>query len=213
MPAITRAPIRRTSPISQTYLACEHRGAVHADGDLTKPRTDPPERIPAVPRWRGYRSPRRRTLPHSSRRGPRPGRPCRRSAKLFANSLFRAVAGIRHRGAPELHTGRPVGSLWPIGRHPMPEHLGRIKRVTKHPGLQPNSIIGPSHIATRASAAISFLSNPGGVRTTDASSHPAETTNLRKLRCPVTRRGFDVVSGVRRKSLCFSASCREITHR
>jgi hypothetical protein len=51
----------------------------------------------------------------------------------------------------------------------------------------------PPHIATRASAAISFLSNPGGVLTTDASSHPAETTNLRKLRCPVTRRGFDVV--------------------
>lgn len=66
MPAITRAPIRRTSPISQTYLACEHRGAVHADGDLTKPRTDPPERIPAVPRWRGYRSPRRRTLPQAA---------------------------------------------------------------------------------------------------------------------------------------------------
>jgi hypothetical protein len=155
MPAITRSPIRRTSPNSQTYLACEHRGAVHADGDLTKPRTDPPERIPAVPRWRGYRSPRRRTPPHSSRRGPttprrgpgfaagpRPGRPCRRSAKLFANSLFRAVAGIRHRGAPELHTGPPAGSRWPIGRHPMPQHLGRIKRVAKHPGPQPNSIIG-----------------------------------------------------------------------
>jgi hypothetical protein len=115
------------------------------------------------------------------------------SAKLFANSLFRAVAGIRHRGAPELHTGTPAGSRWPIGRHPMPEHLGRIKRVAKYPGLQPNSIIGPSHIATRASAAISFLSNPGGVPDYGRIVHSGETTTLRKLRCPVTRRGFDVV--------------------
>ena len=43
--------------------------------------------------------------------------------------------------------------------------------------------------------------------------HPAETTTLRKLRCLVTRRGFDVVESLRRKSLCFSASCREIMHR
>jgi len=137
---------------SQTYLACEHRGTVHAQADLAVDQQN-----------------------------------CLSTA--YSEQWLEYVTEERRSSTP----GPPVGSLWPIGRHPMPEHLGRIKQVTKHPGPQLNSIIGPSHIATRASAAISFLSNPGGVLTTDASSHPAETTNLRKLRCPVTRRGFDVV--------------------
>ena len=84
---------------------------------------------------------------------------------LFANSAFRAAAGIRHRGAPAHRTAPPARSPWPTGR------------------------------------------------LTRGSTDRAETTTLRKLRYSATRRGLDAVWGARRKSLCFSASCREITHR
>jgi hypothetical protein len=187
---------------SQTYPACEHCGAVQADGDLTKRRTDPPERIPAVPRWRGYRSPRRRTLPHSGRRGPnnsaalariRPGSTPRPTLPSISKTVCQQPipssgwnTSPRSAGAPH----RPASRIaladrsTPNAGTPRPNQAGsQTSRTTTQFDHR------PPHVATRASTPISFLSNPGG----DASSHPAETTSLRKLRCPVTRRGFDVV--------------------
>ena len=185
MPAITRAPIRQTSPISQTYLACEHRGAVHADGDLTKPRTDPPERIPAVPRWPGYRSPRRRTLPHSGRRGPnnsaarariRRGSTPRPTLPSISKTVCQQPipssgwnTSPRSAGAPHRRTSRIAlaDRSTPNAGTPRPNQAGsQTSRTTTQFDHR------PPHIATRASTAISFLSNPGGVRTTDASYAP-----------------------------------------
>jgi hypothetical protein len=179
---------------SQTYLACEHCGAVHADGDLTKPRTDPPERIPAVPRWRGYRSPRRRTLPTQQ-----PPQRVHAQADLAfdqQNCLPTAYSEQwleyvpRSAGAPH----RPASRIaladrsTPNPATPRPNQVGsQTSRTTTQFDHR------PPRIATRASTAISFLSNHGGVLTRNASSHPAETTTLWKLRRPITRRGFDVV--------------------
>jgi hypothetical protein len=72
------------------------------------------------------------------------------------------------------------------------EYLGRIERVAKHLGPQPNSIIGCRTSLQGASPAISFLSNPGGVRTMDASSS-RQSDDSAEIEVSVTRRGFDAV--------------------
>jgi hypothetical protein len=94
------------------------------------------------------RNPRRRRPRHGPgfATGPRPGRPCRRSAKLFANSLFRAVAEI-----------------------PRPNIAG-----SQTSGTATQFDYRLPHIATRGKPGnfVLVMSNPGGVRTTDASSIP-----------------------------------------
>jgi hypothetical protein len=133
------------------------------------------------------RNPRRRRPRHGPgfATGPRPGRPCRRSAKLFANSLFRAVAEI-----------------------PRPNIAG-----SQTSGTATQFDYRLPHIATRGKPGNFVLVKPWRCADDGCIVHPAKETTLRRSRCPSLAAVLMPSRGVRRKSLCFSASCREIMHR
>jgi hypothetical protein len=195
MPAITRSPNRRTPPILRPSCPGWPASIAAQSTPTETYRNHGPIRVSGFRLNHGGADTNRLgvELCHTpvAAAGPRPGRSCRRSAKLFAKSLFRAIAGIRHRGAPELHTGPPAGSRWPIGRHPMPEP--RPNQAASQTSRTTTQFDHRSpHIATRASTANFVLVKPWRCADYGRIVHPAETTTLRKLRCPVTRRGFDV---------------------